>query len=345
MGAYELTTLDCNQNGEPDEFEPWLCDITQDGYVDIQDVFEVFVHWGDCVKRSDTCPGDVDCDWWVGRSDLARVFAAWGPMPSASQSRRDLGGVTHSIVEIDNSEGDSDNGFGAGTTHFTFDIQVTVTDIDDGEDYWTTGLSDAVLTDQRVTFYRHPLGSFDGLPPHPDLFQYFPALEFECYWTGATEIGPGESGSLETMLAPWPFDYTENQMTAIWCNPISDPLPPGTYTIARVTVEAAEPCDPCVSIVPAGDGGDAPILGTIIGSSTHHDGYAMEIPFAFDIIEVPGADCPADINGDGFVNVDDLFLLLNAWGPCDGCPEDITDDGLVNVDDLFAVINHWGPCP
>jgi hypothetical protein len=55
--------------------------------------------------------------------------------------------------------------------------------------------------------------------------------------------------------------------------------------------------------------------------------------------------CPADINDDGLVNVDDLFALLNAWGSCDGCPEDINDDGFVNVDDLFELLNNWGPCP
>jgi hypothetical protein len=58
---------------------------------------------------------------------------------------------------------------------------------------------------------------------------------------------------------------------------------------------------------------------------------------------MPGEDCiPADVNCDGFVNVDDLFAVLNAWGVCDGCPEDINDDGFVNVDDLFEVLNNWG---
>jgi hypothetical protein len=55
--------------------------------------------------------------------------------------------------------------------------------------------------------------------------------------------------------------------------------------------------------------------------------------------------CHADLNGDELVNVDDLFMVINAWGPCDWCPEDINGDGFVNVDDLFEVINAWGPCP
>jgi hypothetical protein len=53
--------------------------------------------------------------------------------------------------------------------------------------------------------------------------------------------------------------------------------------------------------------------------------------------------CYGDINGDNFVNVDDLFELLNGWGG-DG-PGDLNQDGIVNVDDLFDLLNAWGPCP
>ena len=56
-------------------------------------------------------------------------------------------------------------------------------------------------------------------------------------------------------------------------------------------------------------------------------------------------ECPADLNGDEKVNIDDLFQILGAWGPCDDCPEDINADGVVNIDDIFAVLADWGPCP
>jgi hypothetical protein len=55
--------------------------------------------------------------------------------------------------------------------------------------------------------------------------------------------------------------------------------------------------------------------------------------------------CPADIDGNGTVNVDDLLAVINSWGACAGCAADINDDGTVNVDDLLAVINAWGRCP
>lgn len=64
----------------------------------------------------------------------------------------------------------------------------------------------------------------------------------------------------------------------------------------------------------------------------------------------PPLPCPADINGTGTVNVDDLLAVINAWGPCPpgSCPADIAPlggNGVVNVDDLLAVINGWGACP
>lgn len=57
------------------------------------------------------------------------------------------------------------------------------------------------------------------------------------------------------------------------------------------------------------------------------------------------AQCSEDVNGDETVDIDDIFGVLGAWGPCDQCPEDTNDDGEVNIDDIFAVLGAWGPCP
>lgn len=50
---------------------------------------------------------------------------------------------------------------------------------------------------------------------------------------------------------------------------------------------------------------------------------------------------PGDITGNGLVDIDDLFAVLNSWGPCGGCGADVTGNGTVDIDDLFVVINHW----
>ncbi len=54
-------------------------------------------------------------------------------------------------------------------------------------------------------------------------------------------------------------------------------------------------------------------------------------------------DCPADINGDGVVDVLDLLEVLSSWGQT-GVPADINGDGWVDVLDLLEVLSTWGPC-
>ncbi|MAB81952.1 MAG: hypothetical protein CMJ24_00765, partial [Phycisphaerae bacterium] len=53
--------------------------------------------------------------------------------------------------------------------------------------------------------------------------------------------------------------------------------------------------------------------------------------------------CPADINGDGIVNVQDLLNVIADWGCTapESCLADINGDGTVNVQDLLLVIGDW----
>ena len=58
------------------------------------------------------------------------------------------------------------------------------------------------------------------------------------------------------------------------------------------------------------------------------------------------APIAADLNGDGAVNVFDLFMLLEAWGACDqpclpACSGDINADCAVDVFDLFEMLSAW----
>ena len=60
-------------------------------------------------------------------------------------------------------------------------------------------------------------------------------------------------------------------------------------------------------------------------------------------------EMPADpygvLDGDGAVDVTDLLLVLQWWGPCPGdCPSDIDGSGTVDVLDLLVVLAHWGAC-
>ena len=54
--------------------------------------------------------------------------------------------------------------------------------------------------------------------------------------------------------------------------------------------------------------------------------------------------CPADITGDGLVDVLDLLKVLAGWGQS-GVPADVNADGIVDVLDLLEILAAWGPCP
>jgi hypothetical protein len=84
--------------------------------------------------------------------------------------------------------------------------------------------------------------------------------------------------------------------------------------------------------------------------------YTFKVPGSVTAATiVPKPACVADIapaGGNAYVNIDDLFAVINSWGQCPPptprqptCPADVLTDGYVNIDDLFAVISAWGPCP
>lgn len=52
-------------------------------------------------------------------------------------------------------------------------------------------------------------------------------------------------------------------------------------------------------------------------------------------------DLRGDVNGDGFVDGEDLAIVLGAWGPCFACEADITGDGEVDGEDLAIVLGGW----
>ena len=106
-----------------------------------------------------------------------------------------------------------------------------------------------------------------------------------------------------------------------------------------------------------GDAGELSLDGTIgqADAGTLLTGAGFELSGGFWPGNVPLPDpCPSDINNDNLVNVQDLLLVIAAWGGCPNpvdCPADIAPagppmgDDLVNVQDLLAVIGAWGACP
>jgi hypothetical protein len=53
---------------------------------------------------------------------------------------------------------------------------------------------------------------------------------------------------------------------------------------------------------------------------------------------VPGADCPADLNGNGLVDVPDLLLLLSNFGCTANCAADLDGDGITATSDMLVFL-------
>ncbi|UCD75479.1 MAG: carboxypeptidase regulatory-like domain-containing protein [Phycisphaerales bacterium] len=112
----------------------------------------------------------------------------------------------------------------------------------------------------------------------------------------------------------------------VWTD-IIDLTPPGAMSTPWTPAEVSDACKVRVR--------------AFYGGSSY--GMWDESDDVFAVVDF--APCPADVNNDDVVDIDDLFQVLGAWGTCEDCPEDINDDGLVDIDDLFEVLGAWGPCP
>ncbi len=66
-------------------------------------------------------------------------------------------------------------------------------------------------------------------------------------------------------------------------------------------------------------------------------------PYVISIVDLP---CTGDLNLDGTVDINDIFLIIGYWGSVgqNNAAADLTDDGMVDINDIFAALGHWGTC-
>lgn len=71
---------------------------------------------------------------------------------------------------------------------------------------------------------------------------------------------------------------------------------------------------------------------------------AGRLDIAASIALVPPPFAPEDLNHDGFVNAQDIAILLSAWGACtdcDVCPADLNGDCQVGPQDIAQLLSAW----
>jgi fibronectin-binding autotransporter adhesin len=87
---------------------------------------------------------------------------------------------------------------------------------------------------------------------------------------------------------------------------------------------------------------------TVTGRFTRIDGILPHSDVAFAVLYQPDAiivraSTPGDANTDGRVNLDDFFLLRDAFGQTQSwAGGEFTGDGKVNLDDFFVLRDHFG---
>ncbi|MDG2291483.1 MAG: hypothetical protein P8L37_02410, partial [Phycisphaerales bacterium] len=69
------------------------------------------------------------------------------------------------------------------------------------------------------------------------------------------------------------------------------------------------------------------------------NGFHVHVDGAGDV----ETTCLGDVTGDAQVNVDDLLLLLQAWGTMNH-DVDLDGDMVIGINDVLIVIGAWGPC-
>jgi hypothetical protein len=62
-------------------------------------------------------------------------------------------------------------------------------------------------------------------------------------------------------------------------------------------------------------------------------------------IPAPCGDCVGDLNGDGFVSIADVLIILSDFGCASECSGDLNGDGSTNINDMLLMLSVFGvPC-
>jgi len=260
--------------------------------------------------------GDVDIEHeHCINEDSEMVFESKGDDDSTGER-----GTCHHLIPVYNSDI-------MGPLALTFDLVIEVCDWHDlWEDDWTDTWTAASLTGD-VYFYEYP--GFGEDIPQPDLFEFLPELEFDCWYTHPEAFPNTDSPPYGMGFCDDPVNEPQYR-EACWFDTSNSGN--GWYVIARYTVQ-----------LPDESNGEIPILDIHGLSQTAASGSGMPFFIDFTVLLYH----PADINEDGKVHQHDLASLLLAWDTHPGDEHwdsraDFNMNGHVYQDDLGFLLSWWG---
>jgi hypothetical protein len=240
-----------------------------------------------------------------GWLDLAATNGSWGSLWEADPSRlfRNLGGPTPAFEDISEAAGFNDTYIGSGLAAFDSDR--------DGDlDLVQTCLAVATGPDPfrllENQFAQEPNEHHHLVvkPRMPGPNRRAIGANVRVEAGGLTMMRPITAGI--SMFSQEPAEAFFGLGTATEAEVVTVEWPDGTTTtLQHVAADQVIVVEPCP---PAGS-----------------------------------CTCPADLDGSGAVDVQDLIVVLLDWGAAGG-PGDIDGSGVVDVQDLIAVLLVWGPC-
>ena len=206
----------------------------------------------------------------------------------------------------------------------SWDMMVTTTDLD---------LSAFVMyvdvdTPASGAFYQNPNGGITG-PPSASTIAGDPPVEFDTYLTVPGSISLlGAATDLVSGQRPLTFD--DQLLDIAWGLSVSSPPSgTGTFQVARITVRDDAR-------------GTWQLLAMDVSTAFIIESGSTGPHLPFFVPEPPML--LGDVNGDGFVDGDDLDTIISNWGSTGASRTDgdLTGDGAVSGTDYNEVLAYWG---
>ncbi|MEE2907254.1 MAG: proprotein convertase P-domain-containing protein [Planctomycetota bacterium] len=129
------------------------------------------------------------------------------------------------------------------------------------------------------------------------------------------------------MLPTEPFSILQGHPTqGTWTMTIFDDSPVDAGTVSQVCLllESSPDCN---------NNGVADSDDIANGSSQDVDGNGIP----------DECECPGDVTGEGVIDIEDILLVIGAFGQTGGIA-DIDGSGIVDIADILIVIEGWGNC-